>query len=235
MFLQLQALAFYTLLCAIYTMPYILQSPGQLLSLTTLARFYATLPVLSRTLSNVLPQSPKFLLGMQEKVLELLVAAKELRHPVVFKDCLILCLGPWGNPEANRITDPQLKRVATNALNEISAEFAHIQARIILSMSYENISSNMGTALGAGELEAARGLRSTHSPHVPICLPCYYRNLANAKTSSYQEKSRTLIEPLWESNLSLIKAKNVKKRECYFLGVNIRDEELPWDQTQTDW
>jgi hypothetical protein len=215
-------------------MPFILESPGELLSLTSLARFYATLPVLSRSLSNVMPQSPDFLLGMQDKALELLVAAKELRHPLLFKDYLILCLGPWGNPKASKITDPQLKRAATNALNEISSEFAHTQAHIILGMRYENISSNMGTALGAGELEAARGLRSTHYPHVPICLPCYYRNLANAKSSPYQEQLRKLIELLWESNLRLINAKNLKKRECYSLGVNIPDEELPWDQTQTD-
>lgn len=75
-------------------MSFMLESPGELLSLTSLARFYATLPVLSRSLLNVMPQSPDFLLGMQDKALELLVAAKELRHPLLFKDCLILCLGP---------------------------------------------------------------------------------------------------------------------------------------------
>jgi hypothetical protein len=172
---------------------------------------------------------------MQGKALELLMAAKELRHPLLFKDCLILCLGPWQEPKVSKITDPQIKRAATNALNEIGTEIAHTQARIILSMSYELPTSNMGTALGAGELEAARGLRSTHLSCSTICLPCYYRNLANAKTVPYQERLRKLIEPLWESNLRLINAKNLKKRECYFLGVHIRNEDLPWDQNQTDW
>lgn len=216
-------------------MPFILENLNELLSLTALARFYAALPVLSRNLSNVLPQSPKFLLGMQDKALELLVAAKELRHPLLFKDCLILCLGPWEDAKASKITDPQLKRAASNALNEISSEIVRTQARIILSISYEQLRSRMCSLLGAGELEAARAQRSTHLNMRVICLPCYYRTLANTNTTPYQDKLRKLIEPLWESNLSLIRAKNLKKRECYFLGVNIRDSELPWDQTQTDW
>jgi hypothetical protein len=93
----------------------------------------------------------------------------------------------------------------------------------------------MGTALGAGELEAARWLRSTHSSFGQIFLPCYYRTLPNAKTGPYQEKLREFIEPLWENNHSLVNSKHLKKSEFYFLGVHIRDEELPWDQTQTDW
>jgi hypothetical protein len=75
---------------------------------------------------------------MQDKVLKLLVAAKELRHPLLFKDCFILCLGPWGNPKASKLTDLQLKRAATNALNEISSKITQTQARIILSLSYES-------------------------------------------------------------------------------------------------
>jgi len=66
-------------------MPFILESPGELLSLTALARFYAALPVLSRTLSNVLLQSPKFLLGMQGKALELLIGRQRIETPAAIQ------------------------------------------------------------------------------------------------------------------------------------------------------
>ena len=165
---------------------------------------------------------------MQDKALELVVIAKELRHPLPFKDCLILCLGPWQDPKASKITDPQIKRAATNGVNEIGTEIAHTQARIILSMSYEQPATNMGTALGVGELEAAKGLRSTHLSCSTICLPCYYRNLENAKTGPCQERLRNLIEPLWGRISVSSMPKTLNKRECYFLGVQIRDEEFPW-------
>ncbi|KAH8801164.1 hypothetical protein F5882DRAFT_514465 [Hyaloscypha sp. PMI_1271] len=116
---NIQALAFYKLVCVMYSLPFVLRDPGELIILTAMARFYAALPVLSRSLLNTIPRSPGFLTGMQGKAVELLVAAKELRHPELFKDCLLLCLGPWGAPEFNQLEDHQLKSVAIHARKEL--------------------------------------------------------------------------------------------------------------------
>lgn len=61
-----------------------------------LARFYASLPALSRSLSSTFFSNPGFMKEIRVYACELLVIATELRHPVLFREALqvILTLGP---------------------------------------------------------------------------------------------------------------------------------------------
>lgn len=221
-----------------YSLPFVLRNPVELILLTAMARFYAALPVLSRSLLNTIPRSPGFLSGMQNMAVELLVAAKELRHPQLFKDCLLLCLGPWGAPEFNQLEDHQLKSVAIRARNELCFGVCEAQARIVHEMGHSNYVDSIKIAVGTMEFSAARSFFGGDDHHPwehQICMPCYYRKLLNANTPFFQSEIRKSFEPLMEDRLSLINANNLKKRSCYFLGLEIRDEDLPWDQTQMDW
>lgn len=69
----------------------------------------------------------------------------------------------------------------------------------------------------------------------PLCLPCYYHRLCHANTGDMQKVIQPQILPQRDDNLALINAKDIRYRDCYFLGLTIKDEDLPWDQTQTDW
>ena len=88
--------------------PYKFDSVEELLGMTRLARFYVALPVLSRSLHNAFLQSPDFINEMAVNAPELLLAARELRHAELFKDCLLLCLGPWVLSLFTKIEDREL-------------------------------------------------------------------------------------------------------------------------------
>jgi hypothetical protein len=176
---------------------------------------------------------------MQKLAVELLVAAKELRHPELFKNCLLLCLGPWGAPEFNQLEDQQLKRIAIHARNELCFGVYEAQARIIRAMGLGDHAGKTQGAVGVGQFTAAKSVSYVwdhfHRMTDEVCMPCYYRQLLSASIPFFQSAIRKSFEPLMEDRLTLINANNLKRRSCYFLGLEIRDEDLPWDQTQTDW
>jgi hypothetical protein len=222
-----------------YSLPFVLRGPDELILLTAMARFYTALPVLSRSLLNAIMRSPDFLSNMQNRAVELLIAAKELRHPELFKDCLLLCLGPWGAPKFYQLEDPQLESVAIHARNELCLSVYEAQARIVSAMGYGNYTDSTKIALGTVEFNAAKKVSfiwdDIHPGGDQVCMPCYYRELLKANISFFQPLIKSSFEPLMEDRLSLINANNLYRRSCYFLGLEIRDEDLPWDQTQMDW
>ena len=93
--------------------PYVLVEVQDLLDMTSLARFYMCLPLVSRSLDGAMARSHKLSRSqLKHSCLELLSAATELRHKALFKDSLIYCLGPLSDPDFENITDKKLKRVA---------------------------------------------------------------------------------------------------------------------------
>jgi hypothetical protein len=102
--------------------------------MTDLARFYDALPALSRSLPSTFFSSPGFIKEIRAYACELLVAATELRHPVLFREALILTLGPWRDPEYRRLTDPMLKTVGRNAYNALHAKVAKVHEKILIAM-----------------------------------------------------------------------------------------------------
>jgi hypothetical protein len=121
-------------LSAFYGQRYSLSSCKEFFTMTDLARFYAALPAISRSLSSTFFSSPGFIKEIRACACELLVAATELRHPVLFREALILTLGPWTDPEYRRLTDPMLKKVARNAYNALGAKVARVHEKILIAM-----------------------------------------------------------------------------------------------------
>jgi len=95
------------------------------------------LPVLSRTLDGVLPRNPKLSWQIHEDDLScsLLETAVRLRHSTLFKDCLILSMGPWHDPAFKTLKDPKLKNLAQNVYNGIAAEILAAHATLTASMA----------------------------------------------------------------------------------------------------
>jgi hypothetical protein len=114
-----QALAFYKIVCAVYSVPDKLTNAKELPTLTVLAQFYIALPVLSRSLSYTLLPSKAFISKMESNASDLLVAIKQLRHAELFKDYLLLSLGPWHFPFSPKSKDPGLKQMAITARGRI--------------------------------------------------------------------------------------------------------------------
>jgi hypothetical protein len=52
-----------------------------------------------------------------EVAADFLSAANKLQLPALFRDALIMCLGPYHSPALHRITDPKLKQFALEIYN----------------------------------------------------------------------------------------------------------------------
>jgi hypothetical protein len=99
-----------------------------------LARFYAALPALSRSLSATFFSSPWFIASIRRYPREILIAAAELRHSVLFREALIFILNPWENPEYLRLEDPKLKKVAHIAYNALGAKVAKAHGETFITL-----------------------------------------------------------------------------------------------------
>jgi hypothetical protein len=85
------------LLLAFYNEPYILHDdPERLVTLAEIAKYHAALPTLSRTLDGALSRSPDTVSSLCENdnAWWLLETAVQLRSANLFRECLILTLGP---------------------------------------------------------------------------------------------------------------------------------------------
>ena len=102
---------------------------------------------------------------MERKVPELLVAAKELRHPELFNNCLHLCLGPWHSPSMSRLQDPQLKKIVDSARQQLCPLLVDVQGHIIRavgSCKARNYDDGCSKIVGRGVLDAAGYEASKH-------------------------------------------------------------------------
>ncbi|KAE9368578.1 hypothetical protein N431DRAFT_512770 [Stipitochalara longipes BDJ] len=201
--------AFYNLLRAMYSLPYTLESATELITMSVMARFYASLPILSRSLSASILQSKGFLYDMESNSMKLVIVAKELRHAELFKDCLLLYLGPWHSRFSPRFNDPQLNVLASTIHNKICSKLAVAQEELVDAMAgrYDHVNGN-------------------------ACLPCFFRALKNTDLGESNFLKETCLDPLLENCLIL---PVLGQNACHFLCVKILDDELPWDRTQTDW
>jgi hypothetical protein len=229
-------------LSAIYDQPYYLSSCEELIAMTSLARFYLVLSIVSRSLYGAVfhKSSWKFHLGMRKYACELLAAAVELRHPDLFRDAVIFSLGPWGRPAYQCLEDRKLRKICENAYNALCAKIVRTHSGILDAGAelredrfLREFATN--TAIIADECGSDLG-------YVP--LPLYYRKLLWEEVLIYDvaEAFKEEIRPLMKNNLALYRDPGIRYdddtddlRNHYFLCVTIDDEDLPWDTTQSEW
>ena len=224
-----------------YGLPYELNAVAELLAMTSLARFYAALPVLSRSLSATLLRSKSFICSMESSASKLVVAAKELRHAELFKDCLLLSIGPWNETycvHERLFEDPTLTQLASSVLGKISLVICQAQHMLLLAMTggdKYDIEGHMADALESEVTQVAHDVASDHKSLA--CLPCFYRRLHGSDLCIEESELKDdHIKPLLENKLILPKFHGVEEDfGCHFLFVEVDDDELPWDRTQTDW
>jgi hypothetical protein len=77
------------LLSALYTKPYEIADYEEFDTSYRLADFYCALPKFSASLDSAIRNSPDFVESIESNSKLLLVAAKKLRHPTLFRECLV--------------------------------------------------------------------------------------------------------------------------------------------------
>ena len=204
-----------------YGVPYELSNAKELLAMTALARFYGALPVLSRSLLAPLLRSESFVYSMESSTLQLVVAAKELRHVELFKDCLLLSVGPWNKRYGiteQKFEDPLLTQLVSSVLSKITLMVCNAQHALVSAMAgldAAGYDGNMEEALQSKVTDIAKDVASEHQS--TACLPCFYRDLYNADLGCEDsELKEDFLEPLLADNLFLANFHGVEDFEHHF-------------------
>jgi hypothetical protein len=235
-----QTTAFSKLMSAFYNQIFSLQNSRELSTMTSLARFYVALPVLSHSLYAAFRHSESS--GMIQSIADctttMILIATELRHPELFRDAVTLLVGHWKFDPVTTLASlesAKLKKVIRNAHNELQAKFSKVQ-HALLEEIYTSSKWDDAEQISTKSILVMKEMK--RSNRLKISLPEYYRRLYEIGASySVQWNLRKAVKPLFENNLCLPRPSSwvEEKRKNYFFCITIDDEDLPWDTTQTVW
>lgn len=148
---------------------------------------------------------------------ELIEIAAKLRCAPLYRDCLILCMGPYNKPRYGEIKSIPLQHLAL-------AEFR----RII---------GHMRSAREAQETARTRNPRGSKKTMTSPFIPEGYREAAlYCSTSGHWFAEERIRDIVWlgRNNLVLVPEKVHLLRDC-FLCTEVSDEDLPWDVGEKEW
>lgn len=240
---HIESSVFGCLLGVMYTHPITLPQLDHLRSITRIATFCGALPCLSAVLTAVLFQSSMFkrspeLIYSQSPVQmcsrDVIIFAWQLRHSGLFRECFIHMVATWMHP---RFKDKdtwfmsQYPRVCLLIWREHSAilkKLAFVQG-ILLRPQYIPVVQYLGP--------------SEHSPETKTC--DYMAKLKLFIMKNYRDRFIVELGGFVLEEIGELLVNNLTfEREYYnpegigiqnFLCANIKDDEMPWDRTRTDW
>jgi hypothetical protein len=206
---------FQKLLCAIYGRPYQLESADELVTMTDMARYYQALPVVSPTVYAATLKTPDFYLSIMKNPCSALTSAKTLRNDLLFKDSLLLCLGPWSKPAFLKLSDPELIKISAAAHTRICAKvvkaqplllMANVRHRPIEPWGHYNVKdvTVQYQELGVKLLKLAESCKEGYG-NDRVLLPTYYRKYSQVvlNSDSLVSEIREVIAPLLVNKLKM--------------------------------
>jgi hypothetical protein len=228
--------SFEKLLFVFYNREFRITNLAELKRMTNLADYYLSLPALSASLYAALHRSH----GLHHEIYsvpeEFLIIAKKLRSSALFKEALILSLGPFRQPKYLQLSDPELRRIAEKTYNALTSKVLKL----------------LGLLTGFRKLSARYNRVAEHE--IPLLCgqdcwePCwaeYFRNVEIDSVSFWEKFSnenqksvvKIALRALMKSELQFDKSiqSGSGKFKEYFLCSEIEDEVLPWDPTEMDW
>jgi hypothetical protein len=200
-----------------------------------MADYYRMLLILSTSLDAVLLNCRHCFDEVPERKFELFPIAVKLRNQLLFRECLILLLGPFSNPSFKRLEDSNLKLVAKAAFEKLTAKFGktqqYIWERASAPMVIDGIGSKERIKILTDALTEAKGEREE------LHFPVYYRIISkNGRNGRYIFKWD--VNSIMKCDLRLVEFEKSGKEEFegYFLcDTQLTEKDFPWDCSQTEW
>lgn len=122
-------------LSAIFNKPYRLDTVAELSTLAKLARQYLVVPLVSNSLDSAFVRNPNFLFAIMKDPLPVLAAAIAFQNELLYRDTLMLLLGPWSSPAYLRINNQEMRKQAKDAHAVISAKVEKAQREIFVAIA----------------------------------------------------------------------------------------------------
>ncbi|ATZ50441.1 hypothetical protein BCIN_05g07930 [Botrytis cinerea B05.10] len=216
--------SFVAMLNCIYRIPFKVD-PEQLVELTKLADYYRCLPAASNNLYACFYMSPNFDI---HKAYDLIESAYKLRHPLLFRDCVIYIAGTMRQtpkfPLKNK--DPNIQQALKQALMTVRNKIFEN-----LLIAYESVHS---TACQYDEplFKAMKEASMNVLEKGKFFHPEFFRTLVDQEEEFLDD-----LETVLSGNLQLDSSAmaGIGRYDDHFFCASLSDEELPWDTTETDW
>jgi hypothetical protein len=241
--------AFHNLLRAVFNQQSIISDSLDLCALTSLADITCCLPVVKNSLFQSMFNNPSLNASIQTKPSELIHWALKLRHPLLFRECLIYLLGPFNSPRYLKLEDKRLVQFAKGVDERFRARVFNVMrdlTEVALdkemypngtgkeskdSLSFEKISREM--LVRSTVMSVATQLKK-------VRYPAYFRKLYSLEYQGDKLHAavKRILEPILGNNLVLdgsgMQAGEGRYSD-YFLGFDIPDEAMPWNADARDW
>jgi len=213
-----------------YNEPIEIGTCDNLLQLTELADYYCALKVESFALDATIGRGGVPFSQLQKQPCEILQVAARLRHVKIFRECLILSLGPFSKPKLHNIEDPELQKLAKYANAQVGLLAAEAQIEIINTMEpYRQSNPKLRNEMQA-RLEDA-GIMCRKEARTAAYLPAYYRKLWDFKYDGIvpPHPFRKPLNEVMANQLTFNKGYEAGEgpfRDFLFCG-QVLDEDLP--------
>ncbi|TGO08202.1 hypothetical protein BTUL_0221g00190 [Botrytis tulipae] len=219
-------------------------------------KLWCALPAVSKSMHGAFSISPEFCKGIfSSNKLTLLNSAFKLRSPELFRECMISLVGRWqqftrdfpveGQPEMlynPELENPKLNELAIKLHNEMCIRISATQRQIVFCCQVKSNALEIKTKIEKCYLEKMK-LRKTEQGFFrgQVSLPEYFQAFGEESSGIFARAVSDILKnelifnkPLRAGDI-VFPGKTPNDVQSYFLCVEIKDEDLPWDLNQTDW
>ncbi|KAF8848281.1 hypothetical protein BDZ45DRAFT_810907 [Acephala macrosclerotiorum] len=230
--------AFYALIRAIYSKPFMICHTEELIPLFELADYYCALRVVSRGLDEAMKcgEVEGLIWDLEKDPCRFLRLAIRLRNETLFKECLCLSLGPWTEPVYYKCRDKEVFKICEQARMKLYAHTGRVNEGLVKELNRLDRENPFLRDEMVEHMKKASANSNNRSSD-KVYLPQYYRKLGNFKSSNGRQ-------PFWDSLQGLLDNKLTFARDAragegdfvdFFLCESLGYDELPWDQDEDDW
>jgi hypothetical protein len=191
---------------AVHGLPYKIKGWGDIKCLTELADYYGALRSLSAGLGGAMLTVPRLIKYLHKNAFKLLPLAIKLRNESLLRDCVILCMGPYDNPQRQKIKDEHLRAAVTKISERLNERVREVQARIT-------------------EYYPKTGRKGSRS------YPSYFLDKSESMVYEIDVGEHSAVfDDILNNSLILRPALGTgEELPDYFLHVKLTAEDVPWD------
>jgi len=175
-----------------------------------------------------------------EVAIAFLTWANAFRFPALFRDAMIMCLGPYHAPTYHRISDPKLRALASTLYASLTTLISELEDPIVRAINdasdeYDEVSMPVDE-IKAADKEVREQLLNFDKMAPPpdrvggVSKPGYVFGMSKMATPEYPYFLKCVLGPLLVSELTSYQGAKVGvgRYKHHFLCTRIEDEMLPW-------
>ncbi|CAG8955890.1 hypothetical protein HYFRA_00008740 [Hymenoscyphus fraxineus] len=246
---MLEGAAFEALISAMYNRPYKVETTEDIVDLTNVAGFYCALPIVSATINGQLFESQRLLFGsadgrhVSSDPVDLLIAARKLRHKRLFHDCLIHVVSQFARIESENGNELQTLQ-NDKEIYALVLRHHRFLCKKIMKVQHEQIRFMQSDQHDWKPVPVVQSYMNSMPENNATYFYAIYaqlpipRSLDARKCEGPSNNFRLALDDLLENELWLDQMEEGPACGIYenrFLSCDADKIEYPWNEDEVDW